>query len=114
MSIIVKKSFELALEIVAISKKLRASKEFDFASQLFRAGTSIGANVHEARGGQSNKDFIAKIHIALKESFETRYWIYLLKKSKTLEDNQLATAENLLQELIAMIIATIKTSKAKT
>ncbi|WBL22808.1 MULTISPECIES: four helix bundle protein [unclassified Zunongwangia] len=81
-----KKSYDFALQIVQVSKKLMTEKrEFILSKQLLKSGTSIGANVAEANGAISNADFSAKISIAYKESLETKYWLSLLKDSDYLQ-----------------------------
>lgn len=76
------KSYQFALEIVKVFKHLQnEKKEFVLSKQLLKSGTSIGANVEEAIGGQSKKDFFAKLSIAYKEARETHYWIRLLRDS---------------------------------
>ena len=60
-NVIVEKTIQFAVEIVAFTKKLRKEQEFDLSSQLFRSGTSIGANVHEAQNAESNFHFMNKI-----------------------------------------------------
>lgn len=107
------KSFALALEVVKLGKRLKMMREFDFASQLFRSGTSIGANVEEAIGAQSHKDFIAKISIAHKESREVRYWLRLLKESEIFGEEYLNLADSLLTEISAMIVKCLKTAKMR-
>jgi four helix bundle protein len=72
-SIIQGKSFQFALNIINLYKKLIAENEYIISRQLLKSGTSIGANVEEAQAGQSKKDFIAKMAIASKEARETRY-----------------------------------------
>lgn len=66
-NVIQNKSYEFAKSIVLLYQKLKAKKEFEFASQILRSGTSIGANVEDAIGGQSKKDFLHKISISYKE-----------------------------------------------
>jgi four helix bundle protein len=79
-NIIQQKSFAFAIRIVNTYKSLRHEKqEFILSKQLLRCGTSIGANIEEAIGGQSKADFIAKLTISYKEARETKYWIKLLK-----------------------------------
>lgn len=86
-NVIVEKSFQFALRIVKLFSLLKEKKvERDIALQLLRSGTSIGANIEEAMGGSSKKDFIHKLEIAYKEARESRYWLRLLKESKLLED----------------------------
>lgn len=81
-SIIGKKSYSFALEIICLYKILMGDKkEFVLSKQILRSGTSIGANVHEALSSESKKDFIHKLSISLKESKETSYWLNLLADS---------------------------------
>ncbi len=93
------------LNDLLIEKKLYAA-----ASQVFRSGTSIGANSEEAVGGISRRDFSAKLHIAYKEARETHYWLRLLRDSGTLEirlaDSLLDDAEELKKILAAILIST--------
>jgi len=80
------KSYAFALKIIKLYRFLsEEKKEYVLSKQVLRSGTSIGANVEEAIGGQSNKDFAAKIGIAYKEARETHYWIRLLRDSDYLE-----------------------------
>lgn len=88
-NIIQEKSFAFAVRIVSLYKYLcDEKKEFVLSKQLLRAGTSIGANIEEAIGGQSDKDFYAKITIAYKEARESIYWIKLLSATKYLTEIQ--------------------------
>jgi len=82
------------------------------SAQIVRSGTSIGANIEEAAGGSSRKDFKAKLGIAYKEARETRYWIKLLRDSSIL-DNKLADSLCTdCEELIKLLTAIINTIKA--
>ncbi len=84
-NIIQEKSYDFAVKIVKLYKRLsQEKKEFVLSKQLLRSGTSIGANIEEAIGGQSRKDFYAKLTIAYKEARETHYWIRLLKDTSFL------------------------------
>jgi|SRR3990167_7978477 len=77
------KSYAFALRIVNLYKYLVNEKhEYVLSKQILRSGTAIGANIEEAIGGQSNKDFISKLSVAYKEARETRYWINLLRDTK--------------------------------
>ena len=88
-NIIRDKSFKFAIRIVNLYKYLVAdSREYILSKQIFRSGTSIGSNVEEAIGGQSEKDFLNKICIAYKEARETKYWIRLLLAGNYLNDFQ--------------------------
>lgn len=86
-SIIQRKSYKFALRIVMLYLHLiKEKKEFQLSKQILRSGTSIGANIEEAQGGQSHKDFLSKISIAYKEARETHYWLRLLKDSHLIDD----------------------------
>ena len=85
-NLIVDKSYSFALKIVKVCRSLVGEYNAQvLARQLLKSGTSIGANIHEAVRGQSKNDFIAKMSIALKESYETEYWLSLLKDSGYLD-----------------------------
>ena len=76
------KSFSFAVKIINMYKYLISEKnEFVLSKQLLRSGTSIGANVEEAIGGQSDKDFLHKVSISYKEARECIYWLKLLKET---------------------------------
>ncbi|MGN6603206.1 MAG: four helix bundle protein [Ginsengibacter sp.] len=95
-NVIQDKSFAFALRIVNLYKFLiEEKKEFVMSKQLLRSGTSIGANVEEAIGGQSGKDFVSKLSIAYKEARETIYWLRLLSASSYLSKDQ---AESILTD----------------
>lgn len=104
------KSYAFAVRIVKVYQFLcEQKKEFVLSKQLLRSGTSIGANIEEAIGGQSEKDFYAKLTISHKEARETHYWIRLLKDTNYLTEEQ---AENLLKdadELLSIIGSIQKT-----
>lgn len=110
---VVEKSFALALEIVEFSFVLRKEKNFDLSSQLFRSGTSIGANVREAQGAESKADFIHKLKIAFKESEELEYWLELCKHSKTLPmpPESIYSLLNEVRKLLSSIISTTKSRR---
>jgi four helix bundle protein len=102
------KSYAFAVRIVKVYKFLcDEKKEFVLSKQLLRCGTSIGANVEEAIGGQSDKDFFAKLTISYKEARETHYWIRLLKDTDYLTNEQ---SESLLSDVTELlkIIGTIQ------
>src|SRR5687768_16962839 len=106
------KSYKFALRIVKLYKFIgEKRKEYVLSKQILRSGTSIGANIEEAGQGQSKADFVHKLAIAQKESFETDYWLRLLRDSDYLTSDQ---AESLLgdcRELQKMLTASIKTAK---
>ena len=88
-NIVQNKSYQFAIRIVKLYKYLcEEKKEFVLSKQLLRSGTSIGANIEEAIGGQSKKDFFAKLTIEYKEARETHYWIRLLTDTDYLTKEQ--------------------------
>lgn len=102
------KSYAFAVKIIKIYQFLaNDKKEFVLSKQLLRSGTSIGANIEEAIGGQSSKDFYAKLTIAYKEARETHYWIRLLRDTNYLNKVE---SENLLGDIteILKIIGSIQ------
>jgi four helix bundle protein len=112
-NIIQQKSFAFAIRIVNLYKFLTTEKkEFVLSKQLLRSGTSVGANIEESIGGQSDKDFLSKISIAYKEARESMYWLKLLKATDYLSQEQadslLKDAEELCK-IIGKIQITIKT-----
>jgi len=109
-SIIYRKTYEFALEVVKLYKHLSSEKkEFVLSKQLLKSGTSIGANVNEAISGESKKDFVHKLGIALKEARETLYWLNLLKDSDFItagEFNSLNVSCNSIIKILSSIILT--------
>ena len=106
-NIIQRKSFAFAIRIINVFKYLQSEKkEYALSNQLIRSGTSIGANVEEAIGGQSKKDFISKISISYKEARETKYWLRLLKATNYLEEKE-ATSLLLDTEELCKILSSI-------
>ena len=107
-NIIQEKSFAFAVRIVNLYKYLcEEKKEFVLSKQVLRCGTSIGANIEEGIGGQSDKDFLSKISIAYKEARETFYWLKLLLATDYLNQEQ---ADSLLKDIeeICKIIGKIQ------
>ncbi len=105
------KSYAFAKAIVLIYKKMLINKEFVLSRQIVRCGTSIGANVEEAQGAQSPRDFVAKMQISLKEAKETHFWLRLLRDTETIEKQE---ANNLIkdcEELIYLLTAILKKAK---
>ena len=88
-NVVEEKSYRFAVRIVNLFKFVRSEyKEFVMTSQLLRSGTSIGANIAESQRAQSRADFISKLSIAHKETYETKYWLRLLNETGYLNDNQ--------------------------
>jgi four helix bundle protein len=108
------KSYKFAVRIVRLSQFLqREKKEFILNKQVLRSGTAIGALIREAEYAQSNADFINKLSIALKEANETDYWLSLLKDTNYIETNLYDSFYQDSNELISMLVSSIKTAKAK-
>ncbi len=110
-NVIREKSFEFALETIDLYKKMQAEREYVISKQLLRSATSVGANVEEAVGGISRKDFIHKLTIAQKEARETAYWLKLLQKSSLVSIN-VTPSLNKADELVRILTAIVKTSQA--
>jgi len=109
-NIVQTKSYSFAIRIVKVYKYLcEEKKEFVLSKQLLRSGTSIGANIEEAIGAQSNKDFFAKMTIAYKETRETHYWIRLLTDTEYLSDEQNISLSKDIEELLKIIGSIQKT-----
>lgn len=113
-SVIAKKSYAFAMDIISIYKLLiNERKEFILSKQRLRCGTSIGANVHEAISSESKRDFVHKLSIALKEAKETSYWLNLLNDSEYITIEQFNNLNNNCIELIKILNSIILTMKAK-
>jgi four helix bundle protein len=111
-NIVQKKSFDFAIRVVNSVKYLQTHhKEFVMTKQLLKSGTSIGANIEEALGGQSRKDFIAKLSISYKEARETRYWIKLLFATDYLTEEMNQSLMVDINELTKLLVSIIKTTK---
>jgi len=112
-SIIQKKSFDFAVEIVYLYKQLSKTNDSIILKQLLRSATSIGANVQEGSAGQTKKDFITKMSIASKEARETLYWLKLLSKTNYYPVD-LEKYYSDCDELVKILTKIVKTSQAKT
>ncbi len=109
-NVIVSKSYAFAVKIVKLYKYLcEEKKEYTLSKQLLRSGTSIGANIEESQGGQSRKDFFAKLTISYKEARETKYWLRLLTDTNYLEREKSETLINDCEELLRIIGSIQKT-----
>ncbi len=108
-NIIIELTFDFSLAIIDFSENLNKLKKFEMASQIFRSGTSVGANIREAQNAESKKDFIHKFKIAAKEADELEYWLLLCEES----DHYPSTKELLikLKPIIKVISKIIASSK---
>ncbi len=98
-------------KMVDYFQKNSLKKNFSIYNQVLRSGTSIMANVSESQFAQSRADFITKLHIALKEANETNNWLILLFRDQELTEQQFLSIYADCNELIAMLVASLNTSK---
>ena len=98
-------------KMVDYLKKNSSKKNVSIYNQVLRSGTSIMANVSESQFAQSRADFITKLHIALKEANETNNWLILLFRDQELTEQQFLSIHADCNELIAMLVASLNTSK---
>ena len=113
-SILKDKSFAFAIEIVKTYKVLVDEKrEYVMSKQLLRSGTSVGANIREAKNAESTNDFIHKLGIAQKECDETLYWLELLKETEYLNNESFLKLSDQANQILKMIRSTILTIKQK-
>ena len=111
-NLVQQKSYAFAVRIVKLYQHLtNTKKEYVLSKQILRSGTSIGANVEEAIGGQSKADFIAKLSIAYKEARETAYWLRLLKDTDYLTEKEFQSIYPDAEELCKIIGSIQKTTK---
>ena len=104
-------SIEFAVKILNLVKDLKNQREAIVSNQIGRAGTSIGANIHEAQYAHGKPDFIAKLQIALKEANETGYWLELLVKTNYIDEIQFQELDNACSQIRVMLIKSINTAK---
>ena len=113
-SIMRDKAKAFAKNIVYLCRNMKLSYgEMALVNQLLRAGTSIGANIHEAKYAQSTKDFISKLQIAQKECYETEYWLELLYETGYIEETTYKSLQNDCGAIRRMLISSLNTMKSK-
>ena len=101
-----------ALRIIDMYRYIRNEKQEHVMSlQVYRSGTSIGANVSESKNAQSKADFINKLSIALKKAGETEYWLKLLFKSQTISEKEYTSIQNDLNIIIGTLVKIIQKTK---
>lgn len=112
-NIMLDKAKDFAVEIVNLCRNIKETKrESVLTNQLLRSGTSIGANIHESKYGHGTADFIAKMQIALKECYESEYWIELLNRTGYIPDEQYKSLQNTCGSIRRMLISSINTTKS--
>ena len=111
-NLIVNITFQFSLEIIEFSEQLRQLNKYEMSSQIFRSGTSIGANIKEAQNAESKADFIHKFKISAKEADELEYWLKLCSESQFYPSPKHELLETL-KAIILIISKIISTSKKK-
>jgi four helix bundle protein len=108
-NVIINLTFEFSLKIIDFCEELDGLRKFALSNQLFKSGTSIGANTREAQNAESKADFIHKFKISAKEADETEYWLLLCKHSDKLPDSSELLADLApIKKIISKIIGTSK------
>ena len=112
-NVILEKSFDFGLRIINLHLYLKEQKvDRILYLQILRSGTSIGANVEEAMGGSSKKDFIQKLRIAYRETRETIYWLRLLAAGKIMEEKIALSLQADCEELKNILAAIVNTASS--
>ena len=104
-------SLDFAVHIINLVKQLKEQRENIMSNQIGRSGTSIGANIREAKYAHGSADFISKMQIALKEASETGYWLELLYKTNYIGEEKYNFLEAKCKSLRAMLVSSINTAK---
>ena len=102
-------STDFAVRILNLTENIKG--HYSLASQLERSGTSIGANIREAKYAHSKADFIAKLQISLKECYETEYWVEIAQKAKIISDDDSKIILHDCGSIRRILIASINTAK---
>ena len=111
-NVIVDLSMDFSVSIVNLCDNIKGKSAI--VNQLLRSGTSIGANIHEANYASSRADFIAKMQIALKECYETEYWLELFVKTNIITEEQYKALKNACGKIRKLLITSINTAKANS
>ena len=109
-NIIADLSMEFSIKIVKLCDGIKGKSAI--VNQLLRSGTSIGANIHEANYASSRADFIAKMQIALKECYETEYWLELFSRTDIIAEETYKSLKNDCGKIRKLLISSINTAKA--
>ena len=104
-------SMQLSVDVLKLTKELRAKHETIISSQIGRSATSVCANIAESKYGHSRADFIAKLEIALKEANETGKWLEMLFKSDYISVEKYKELNKTCSTIRILLIASIKTAK---
>ena len=102
-------SMDFSVEVIELCSEIKG--HYSIVNQLERSGTSIGANIHESNYAHSRADFIAKLQIALKECYETEYWLQLFVKSNLADENRVKELYDKCGTIRRILVASINTAK---
>lgn len=105
-------SMDFAVQIIKLVKQLKEQRETTIANQIGRSGTSIGANIREAKYAHGVADFISKLQIALKEANETGYWLELLYRTDYIVEQEYTLLDSKCKSIRAMLVSSINTAKS--
>ena len=113
-NVVQNKSFEFAVKAVRLAYRIqKEKKEYDLSRQIIRSASSIGANIEESMGGQSNKDFLHKVSISYKEARETEYWLRLMFEVDLISENDKNELLEDVREILRLLGAIRRTMKLK-
>ena len=104
-------SIEFATKIVNLTEQIQGKGVLK--NQILKSGTSIGANIHKANYAQSKADFVSKLQIALKECYETEYWLKLFSKTDIIDKNLYSELQNECCKISRVLISSINATKEK-
>ena len=113
-SVMLDKAKDFAVDIVLLCREIKNThKEGVLTNQLVRSATSIGANIHESKYAHGSADFISKMQIALKECYESEYWLEILNRTGFIEDENYRLIAGNCGQIRRMLISSINTVKEK-
>jgi len=111
-NILAEKTIDFSIRMTKCYKFLMEDKnEYIMSKQMFRSGTSIGANLHEGIQAQSKADFVTKLNVALKEASETSYWLTVMRRADYLDEKIFQSLKTDLDEIIRILVSSIKTTR---
>ena len=104
---------ELALGLYSLTEKFPKNELYRVVDQIRRAATSIGANVIEAKGSSSRKDFTNDFHYALKSANETKYWLELIRDSQKVDESDVSSLLDEVEQIAKILASSIITLRSK-
>ncbi|MBE6787165.1 MAG: four helix bundle protein [Ruminococcaceae bacterium] len=111
-NVLISLSKQFAVDIVNLCVEIKENKKGNvLLNQLLRSGTSIGANIHEANYAASRADFINKFQIALKECYESDYWLEIFKETKIITDDKYDEMYKKCSKIRKLLVASLNTAK---